>query len=362
MSHARSTAVLAILAILGGAATGALAAPKEPTTPAATGLVCSGNPTVSHRIDYTVAGHRTFALYAVPAHRARGLVLFDHGYTNTPYSWVTHMRNTVEHDGVIAITPDYHGQVDFPPAKGSTLPSSRGWRVAEGAQDTLYLARLFEAACGLNGINAVYGVSMGGNTAGLVAMAGARRPNGSPLFTYVFLVEPAVNVTETYHEASAIAPTGNAFAADAKADIAQEMGGTPTQQPNTYAARTVVLHATDIAAAGYTGVAVVQGVDDGLVPYNQSREMVAELHALRVPVEDVTVTTRGSGEPGTTLTGNAPIPGYTSPFAGHGSEGSNTQPVIMMGFRLLDATYAGHFGCAEGVSGATFFTTVSDPC
>ena len=137
-----------------------------------------------------------------------------------------------------------------------------------------------------------------------------------------------------------VAQSGNEFAKEAAADIEAETGGTPASAPTAYQSRTVVARIADIAAAGLKGVAVVQGVDDGLVPYNQSRELVSLLRAERIATDDVTVGTRGSGETGTTLSGNVLGPaGQQSPFAGHASEVSNTQLVGLTGFALLDGLY-----------------------
>jgi hypothetical protein len=181
---------------------------------------------------------------------------------------------------------------------------------------------------------------MGGNTSGLVVAQQPKRANGKPLFDYWFAVEPAVNVTETWAEASAVAQSGNGFAVNAKEDIEQEMGGTPADAPDAYQSHTVMARVQEIAAAGLKGVSVVQGIDDGLVPYNQSRELVAALRAQGIPVDDVTIGTRGDGEAGTTLSGNAlGAFGQESPLAGHGSEVSNTQLVIETGFAMLDKLY-----------------------
>jgi hypothetical protein len=319
-----------------------LAAPAGVAVAATTGdsldLNCYDQSNEAKRVDFTVDGQQTWALYAAPSTKApTGVVVFDHGYGNTPYSWEKHLRDVAARDNVIAVAPHYHGEVDSP-----TDPmSSRGWRVAEGAADTIRIAQLVEAHCSLPaGSNTVYGVSMGGNTSGLVAMQGAKRADGKPVFDYWFAIEPAVNVTETYHEASLVAQSGNTYAANARDDIEAEMGGTFAEQPQAYLDRTVVAHAAEIAHAGLKGVVVVQGADDGLVPYNQSRELVSQLRALQVPIDDVTVGTRGSGEPGTTLDGSfVPAPGYESPFAGHAWEGSDTQLVGVTGFDLLDNLY-----------------------
>lgn len=333
----RVLALSTALAVAGSALIGSAAVASPRHQPK---VVCTGSPRVIHRLDITVAGTKTFGFYAVPTRTAKGIVVFDHGYSHTAYSWIQHLQQVANRDGVIAIAMDYRFQHDSPPAKGESLPTSRGWRVSEGAEDSIAAAQLFDRSCHTGGVNTIYGISMGGNTSGLVVAAKPKRADGKPLFDYWFAIEPAVNMTETWAEASAVAKSGNAFAVNAAADIEEETGGTPTTATAAYQSRTVVARIADIAAAGLKGVAVVQGVDDGLVPYNQSREIVAALRANRVPTYDMTVLTRGSGEAGTTLSGNVLGPlGQESPFAGHASEVSNTQLVGAGGFLLLDKLY-----------------------
>jgi len=333
----RVFALTAALALVGSAVIGS-AAVASPSSHAK--LLCNGNPRIAHRLDITVAGTKTFGFYAVPSRTAKGIVVFDHGYSHTAYSWIQHLEQVAARDGVIAIAMDYRFQHDTPAAKRGDLPTSRGWRVSEGAQDSIAAAQLFDKTCRTGGVNTIYGISMGGNTSGLVVAAKPKRANGTPLFDYWFAIEPAVNMTETWAEATAVAKSGNAFAVNAAADIEEETGGTPMTATSEYQSRSIVARIADIAAAGLKGVAVVQGVDDGLVPYNQSREIVAELRASRIPTYDMTVLTRGSGEAGTTLSGNVLGQlGQESPFAGHASEVSNTQLVGVGGFLLLDKLY-----------------------
>ena len=79
---------------------------------------------------------------------------------------------------MIAIAPNYRGQVDD--LKAQPLPSSRGWRVAEGAVDTNAVAQLFDKTCLKGkGHNVLYSVSMGGNTAGLALAAKPKRLGGT---------------------------------------------------------------------------------------------------------------------------------------------------------------------------------------
>ena len=201
------------------------AGPTSPSAQAAPVVACTGSPDIANRLDLTVNGTPTYGLYVVPAGRPKGLVVVDHGYSHTPYSWVRHLSDMARRDGVIAVAMDYRGTLDSPPATPGGLPSSRGWQVQEGAEDSIAVARLFDTQCPRLPTIELYSVSMGGNTAGLAAAAKAQRLNGRPLWDYWIDVEGAVNVTETYNEATLVALSGNTFAKNAKEDIEREMGG-----------------------------------------------------------------------------------------------------------------------------------------
>jgi acetyl esterase/lipase len=314
--------------------------------PRAVADACTGDPSAVQQMSLKVEGADALALVALPRTQPRGVVVFDHGYGHTMESWREHAARTADTLGVIAIAPNYRGQT-IPPV-GQKVPS-RGWRVAEGAADSIAFAQHFDRLCKPKGDNVVYGVSMGGNTSGLVVAAKPKAADGSPLFDYWVAVEPAVNVTQTYLGASALAPA-NEFAANAKFDIEDAFGGSLAQKPDVYADRTVVNRTRDIAAAGLKGVYVVHGVADGLVTHNQSRELQGLLRAQRVPLDMWTAVTRKEGtEPGTTADGYLPT-GQTSPFAGHASETSTTHVVGVAGFAALDRIYAGEaFTCGEAV-------------
>ena len=297
---------------------------------------CSGDPSKVERLDLTVAGQPAWGLYAVPANAPPGLVVFFHGYSHTAHSWAAHVARTAQEEGVIAVAMDYRGQVDLPPEPGSTLPRSRGWQVSEGAEDSVAAAQLFDRTCTLPTIVA-YGVSMGGNASGLAVASRAPRADGAPLFDQWFDIEGAVNVIEIYSAARALAASGNALAANATADIEREMGGTLEERPEAYTTRTVVRRADDVKASGIKGVTIVHGVDDGLVPNSQSREMQSRLRTLGIPTDVITAGTRGpTSEPGTTLSGSL-VPGFDSPFAGHADEASTTHIVGKTGFERLSA-------------------------
>ena len=293
-----------------------------------------------------------FGFYALPERRPRGIVMFGHGHGNSAFKWQQNLRDAAAGLGVVAVAMDYRRQT-FP--RGGIDTESYGWRVREGAEDSVAAAQLFERACGAKKARkrgkakkrrapltiVMYGVSMGGNTSGLAVADGARRRDGSPLFDYWFDVEGATNVTETYLEARAVAgpPLNNRTGQLAVAEIEEEMGGTFEERPAVYADHAVVTRAGDIKASGIKGVVMVHGAADGTVPYNQSPEMFARLVEQRIPTDFFTVGRRGDGSDGQTLeetlTLAGHIPGYSSPFAGHGGENDLTHPVIALGFERL---------------------------
>ncbi|HEV2891814.1 MAG TPA: alpha/beta fold hydrolase [Frankiaceae bacterium] len=315
------------------------------------------------RFDLTVNGQPTWGLYAMPKTTPRGIVVFAHGYGHTAESWRKHLGRVADQLGVVTVAMDYRGQYDYP---GNPLPTSRGWQVQEGAEDSIAAAQLFERTCPTAKTVVMYGVSMGGNTAGLAVAAGAKRKNGQPLFDYLFDVEGAMNVTETYFEARGLAVSGNKTAVNAVEDIEREMGGPFESQSDTYLERSVVTRVDDIKAAGIKGVVMVHGVDDGLVGYNQSPELYTRLRALGIPVDFWTAVTRGEdSEPGTTLDGyvTSNIPGFESPFAGHASEASESHIVGMAGFERLTALFARNErpACRTGVLDGTLGYTQTKP-
>ena len=293
-----------------------------------------------------VDGEAATGRFSLPSGRPRGLVVFGHGYGHTSFSWDRHMLAAAR-QGLIAVTMDYRGLTFLPDGNGDGLPDSRGWPAMAGAKDLLFAARAFEAICGPETVT-ILGVSMGANMTGLaVALAGERgveKRDGGPLFDYWIDVEGAVNVTETYLEARTLAPV-NAFAAQAQSDIEKETGGPIEQQPQAFRDRTVVARIDDIAAAGLDGAVVIHGIDDGLVPHNQGREMSSLLGASRIPTDMITVGLRDEdSERETTISGNVGSqldPNYTSPLAGHASEKSTTHIVMNVAFDRLWAIVGG---------------------
>jgi hypothetical protein len=165
-----------------------------------------------------------------------------------------------------------------------------------------------------------------------MAATPATRANGDPLFDYLVDVEGVNNLIETYLEA-------RRFDTHAQGEIERETGGPIESNPQPYLDRTNVLHTRDMKAAGLKGAVLVQGVDDGLVPYNQSPEMFAALTAALIPTESFTAITKTQPDTDTTLSGTIVKavggPTYSSPLAGHASERSTTHIVMTTAFNRL---------------------------
>ncbi|MEA2433549.1 MAG: hypothetical protein QOG54_1006 [Actinomycetota bacterium] len=285
---------------------------------------CFDDQDVAEALEIPIGDEIATGHFSLPTEEPEALVVFAHGYSHNSASWFDHMRRAAADHGVLAVAMDYRGTTGEP---GST----RGWWVKEGAVDTIAATKFFQEKCDTIEQTVLFGVSMGGNSSGLALAKASEEasPTGGPLFDYWFDVEGAVNVVETYLGARVLAPA-NAFAANAQADIEAEMGGqTFEEDPEGYQDLAVMSHLDEIKASGVKGVALVHAIEDGLVPYNQAREMAAGLRYEEIPYEMYTIGRKAPGESGTTITGYAPPLKDQSPFAGHASETSTTHQVMV---------------------------------
>ncbi len=344
----RTAAAGAALGLVVGALALPAAAADSPRRRGASlqSMQCSDKDDTALDLTIPVGGEPATGRYALPHGAPKGLAVFAHGYGHTSASWAEHMKNAARR-GLIAVGMDYRGIKILHQKEEHGLPKSRGWNVWKGAEDSIAAAKLFQAACPSIKKTVIMGVSMGGNTSGLaVAMAAEEKSRkGGPLFDYWIDVEGAVNVIETYAGARLLEGSGNETAKNAKADIEAEMGGPIEQEPQAYVDHAVVSHIEDIKASGVKGVVVIHGLDDGLVPYNQGREMSSLLLAAGVPTDMFTVGRKSpESERETTLTGyvaGAVDPDYRSPLAGHASEASQTHIVMTTAFDRLWALFKG---------------------
>lgn len=327
---------------LGAAVLTAALLPAAQAAPKKIRPSCTDRADGARELTIQVEGQPATGRFALPRKSPKTLVVFAHGYGHTSASWADHMSNAANKHGVAAVAMDYRGAQISPDSNDDGLPESRGWNVMAGAEDSIAAAKLVDTRCESIKRIVIMGVSMGGNSSGLaVALAGARdvrKSDGSPLFDFWFDVEGATNVIETYTAARAAAPA-NATAKNAQQDIEAETGGTLEAEPDAYRARTVVARMDDVEAARLDGAVVVHGLDDGLVPYNQGREMASLLAGSSIPTNMITIALKSEeSERETTLSGHVLgnlDPDYRSPLAGHASEKSKTHIVMVTAFERL---------------------------
>lgn len=277
--------------------------------------------------------------YALPANPApETLVVMFHGHGNDSCSWRNHLRAAAER-GAVAVAMDYTGQRQEP-------VENYGWFVRAGAADSIAAARHFLDRYPSITTVVAFGISMGGNAAGVAVASGdAVRADGSPLFDYFVDVEGVNDLVQEYLIARGVAPV-NAGGALAQQEIEEENGGTLEEVPERYLEITNVYRAPDMDEL--RGAVLVHGSDDGLVPPVQMPEFGLALAGAGVPVHLYAVLGNGGAEAGTTATGIplGPVLGaagqsWESPLAGHGWEGSDTHLVIRTGFDALWALLEG---------------------
>jgi hypothetical protein len=294
-------------------ATPGASAPLSPTSIAS----CTSSSNATRPLSLLVDGQAATGLYALPAQAPKGIVVVGHGHTADAQTVAGTVAQIAATDDVVALAMNY---------RGTNLSTLFGWRVKEGAEDSIAATKLFDQACpGSDAFtNSVVGLSMGANMAGIAVSSGARRQDGSPLYDYWFDVSGVTNVGELYAEAQAVAlapiPAVHSTGATAMAELQQEFGGSPLTNPLAYLANSPVLRTAAMKASGLRGVVVAHGVIDGEVTSDMSDQMVAALAAAGIPVDLYTSVFKSPGTAaGLTIDGylSALDPTYVSPFAGH---------------------------------------------
>lgn len=283
-------------------------------------------------------------------------MVFAHGYGRWSAAWRPHIERVTAELGVAAVAMDYRGTV-LPPDGGTT--GARGWQVREGAADSIAVAQALLLACPSIDQVTLFSVSMGSNAAGLALARQPVRADGTtPLFDWWLNLEGAVASHETYLAARALAASGNQLAVEVTQDIERQNGGPIEEQPAAYREMSVVSHAEAIATSGVQGVLHVHGLEDGLVPYDQARELSEQLRVHGLPQEFVTLLRRdpdnAPDQQNDNLTNYVvrPVdPAYDSPFAGHGDERFADNDVMATGFARLGDLVGGVpiSACAEVV-------------
>lgn len=256
----------------------------------------------------TVEGEAAHGLVARPSSGdASSVVLVLHGYGHQAESHRGHLQRLAEL-GAAAVAMDYRGDVE-------------GFPLAAGAQDSCAaLAMLRSENPGVP--TYLYSVSMGTAVAALVI------PACGPFDAWVDN-EGLAMLAETWAEATLVAPA-IPFGATAAAAIEAECGGTPADAPECYLARSAALQAS---AFDVGGVVITHGLNDGLVPYNQGREMAAALRAAGVPTAFYTVARGEVGGEGTSITGHGGQ--QVDGLAGHGTESDDAHTLTALSFGVL---------------------------
>jgi hypothetical protein len=258
------------------------------------------------------------------------LVVFCHGLGHAvEASWYQAVLDFANADTAV-VTTNYRDNLQLP--------------VLRAAHDTL--AATLYAKQRFPSVQTVYllGVSFGGAVSGTALTEAVHvTADGGGLYDYWVDVEGLSNVSEAWAEATAVVPEYAAY-------LEEDAGGTPATVPDEYVRRSPALRAQDMAAAGLRAVAVVHDVNDGLVVYNQGREMADALVTAAIPVQLFTVLRVSDGQdPGTTGTGAlAGIFGLDDPnnmvrLAGHGNEADYVHPVIRTGFEQLRLMLDGEY-------------------
>ncbi|HVM44833.1 MAG TPA: alpha/beta hydrolase [Candidatus Thermoplasmatota archaeon] len=257
-------------------------------------------------------------LLGVPVGEPRGLVVILRGYNHSAESHRGHLQHLAE-QGWVGVAMDYTGERDSFP-------------LMAGALDTRDAILDVRATLGLEDKPAhLYSVSMGTAVAALLV------PMLPDTFTYWVNNEGLSMLHETWAGAAALSFTRNPTAVRALAAIEEECGGSPAHAPDCYRARSAALRADELS--GIAGVVLTHGLNDGLVPHNQGREMVSALRAAGIPSDFYTVVRSSPGGEGTTITGHAGLGGMG--LAGHGTESNDAHTLTKLSFELLDQVLEG---------------------
>lgn len=291
----------------------ALVPGSSPIEGAVSAQSCSDKRSRPQRLNLTVNGEKTFGYFALPDGKPKGLVVFGHGHTFSSISWRQHLRVAAQRDHVVAVAMNYRHQPTDRDPRSPTYGRSKGWRVIEGARDSIAAARAMMRRCEPleRRTSVIYGVSMGAHASGLAISSRAKRPNGKPLFDYWFDIEGVVDIVQVYLFTRA---TGDPIAAEVERDF----GGTYEERPAFYESKAIVNRARGIKASGIRGAVMVVATDDPLV--EQNTRMFERLRDVGVPAQFFRV--RPAGEP-----------------VRHGAEIDRTHPVIKTGFDRLAAFF-----------------------
>ncbi len=334
-------ALLLVAGLLAGPAAAQAHHPpgQEPADGVATidGIACTAADPGFQEFVTLVDGERAYGIFSAPDTVPTALVVIGHGAWHTVDSWRAHIEGLTAAYGTITVAMEYRGleRLDGHLGDDPDHPEARNWPERKGGEDLTAAARLFRDRCGVDTV-ILAGVSMGVSISGYAVSHLAPADRG--LFDYWVTSEGVHSMLETYHAAKAAG-------SEAAAWIEAETGGPydPLTNHQPYAERTNLLQTAAIEAAGLERVIYLHAVADGLVPYNQSREMAA---ALQVPFEFYTLTSAGEGSDGTSWTDY--VAGGEGPLAGHASERDPHSLLMRATFERIGALATGDLAdCGE---------------
>jgi dienelactone hydrolase len=208
-----------------------------------------------------VGGEEAVGLLAVPAGEPTTLVVLAHPWAvGTEVFHVDLQR--LAHAGVLAVAMEFRGAAD-------------DFKVARGVEDTIAATLALQAQYPSVDRTLLYGWSMGGEIA---LLAVAQAPPGT--YDYVFEGAGVTDLAALWH----------AFVA-ARPAIEEETGGTPTEVPEAYAARSPLERVPELQDKGVARFFIVHGAGDAPVPVEQAERLYARMADAGLPVSYYVVTT-----------------------------------------------------------------------
>lgn len=310
--HRRAHLAFAVLAaaLAGAARVPAVAAPRRATAQTAPSSVWVGRYAVPSQ------GQPAEGWLAYPTgSQPTTLLVYAHACCGKPdQSLLT--GSFARSRGAVVVAMDYRG-----PGR---------WDVATGATDTVAATLDLRHRFPSIRRTVLWGVSMGGEVAGMAAAARA------DVFDYWV---DTFGVTDLTEEFAVLGTFPTIFGSW----IAQEAGGPPGLRQAEYDRRSPV-HLTD-RMRGLKRVYVLHGIGDMLVPYTQGRRLFERLTLSGVPASMYTfLTGPGSTQGGWTPAGFVGLPGPVGPAAHDGRGG------LDLSLRIVDALLGG--AVPDGDAGA----------
>ncbi len=284
-----------------------------------------------------VDGERAFGIFAAPQTTPTALVVIGHGAWHSSESWRDHIIGLTGEYDTLTVAMEYRGleRIDGHLGDDPDHPEANNWPEKKGGEDLIAAAKLFKAECGIDTV-ILAGVSMGVSISGYAVSHLDAADQG--LFDYWVTSEGVHSMLETYQAASA---AGSEAADWIEAETGCAYNPITCHEP--YAERTNIMQTAAIEAAGLERVVYLHAVADGLVPYNQSRQMSG---ALQVPFEFYTLTSAGEGSDGTSWTDY--VSDGDGPLAGHASERDANSLLTRATFERIGAIATGGLAdCGE---------------